>query len=141
MRHAHRTIPFFLIAAAGCMTRPVVQGEPTLKTNFITELKQDAVDKVDLLFAIDNSRSMGDKQDFLAQAIPDLIARLVTPNCVDAKDPTKVLGVSHDDGVCDAGQVEFRPVHDLHIGLVSSSLGPRLGDVAVKPPPGKPPSG
>ena len=32
---------------------------------------------------IDNSASMGDKQAYLAQAIPDLLSRLVTPNCLD----------------------------------------------------------
>ena len=37
------------------------------------------VQKVDILFDIDNSASMGDKQAYLAQAIPDLLTRLVTP--------------------------------------------------------------
>jgi hypothetical protein len=37
------------------------------------------VNKVDLLFDIDNSSSMADKQEYLAKAIPDLVARLVTP--------------------------------------------------------------
>src|SRR6186713_1438859 len=32
--------------------------------------------KVDLLFAIDNSLSMGDKQRILAQTVPDLIGRM-----------------------------------------------------------------
>src|ERR1700734_1523080 len=40
--------------------------------------------KLDLLFSIDNSASMGDKQAYLEQAIPNLIQRLVTPNCIDA---------------------------------------------------------
>jgi hypothetical protein len=85
--------------------------------------------KVDLLFTIDNSASMADKQTYLEQAVPELIARLVTPRCVSADDPRQVLGVSHDDGVCDHGQIEFRPVRDLHVGVVSTSLGPRLGDL------------
>jgi hypothetical protein len=134
MRHAHRIlIPFFTIAGAGCLTHPVATGEPTTKTNFTKELRQDAVDKVDLLFAIDNSASMGDKQDYLKAAVPDLITRLVTPNCVDASG--KVVGVSHDDGVCDTGQAEFKPVHDLHIGIVSSALGPQLGEQVFKHTP------
>jgi hypothetical protein len=54
--------------------------------------------KVDLLFMIDNSASMGDKQAYLATAIPDLVTQLVATT------------------------------QDIHIGIVSSSLGPRLGD-------------
>jgi hypothetical protein len=87
------------------------------------------VDKVDLLLMIDNSASMGEKQEYLRSAVPDLVSRLVQPNCVDTNDPNKVLGRSHGDGVCDQGKPEFLPVHDLHIGIVSSSLGTRGGDV------------
>jgi hypothetical protein len=80
-----------------------------------------------LLFSIDDSQSMGDKQAYLQQAIPDLIDRLVNPNCLDANG--NYLSPSQNDGQCPAGgQVEFPPVHDMHIGIVSSSLGPRLAD-------------
>jgi hypothetical protein len=83
--------------------------------------------KVDLLFDIDNSSSMADKQAYLAEAIPDLVRRLVTPNCVDAAgNPTGA--VSDANGNCATGTVEYPPVHDMHIGVVTSSLGPRLGD-------------
>jgi hypothetical protein len=86
-----------------------------------------AVNKIDLLFDIDNSASMGDKQQFLAQAIPDLLARLVTPNCVDSGG--NATGVRADgNGNCSIGTVEFAPVRDMHIGIVTSALGPRLGD-------------
>ncbi|HEY8042325.1 MAG TPA: hypothetical protein VIF15_21125, partial [Polyangiaceae bacterium] len=91
-----------------------------------------AVKRLDLLFMIDNSKSMGDKQDYLARAIPDLLTRLVTPNCVDLVDATKVLGASRD-GSCDAGRIEFPPVHDMHIAVVSSSLGNMGGDVCPLP--------
>jgi hypothetical protein len=121
---------------AGCLDRPVVPGEPTTKTNFTTQVAQAAVDKLDILFSIDNSASMGDKQAYLEAAIPDLIKRLITPNCVDDTDPTKApYGPStlKSDGTADCSaypmsQPEFPAVHDMHIGVVSSSLGPRLGD-------------
>src|SRR5579859_1069852 len=45
----------------GCLTRPVTHQEPTTKTNFTAVVRQAAVDKLDLLFMIDNSASMGDK--------------------------------------------------------------------------------
>ncbi len=84
--------------------------------------------KVDLLFDIDNSASMGDKQAYLIQAIPQMITRLVTPRCVDASGAATGSYSSPTDGTCPAGSSpEFSPVHDLHIGVVTSSLGSRLG--------------
>ena len=55
--------------------------------------------KVDLLFMIDNSASMGDKQALVAAAVPDILQGLVSLK-----------------------------VHDMHIGIVTSSLGGRGGD-------------
>jgi hypothetical protein len=136
---------------AGCATRPVVNENPTTKTIFGGPVKQQSIDKVDLLFAIDNSASMGDKQDLLAAAVPVLVNRLLDPNCVDT-DVTKTCKLATDcaflgaGAQCDAtgnagsgqcfiagdGQAcatipgtkaEFPAVHDMHIGLVSSSLG------------------
>jgi hypothetical protein len=113
----------------GCLTRPVVSANPVTKTNFITSIPQGSIDKVDLLFDIDNSASMGDKQAYLAQAVPDLISRLVTPNCIGA-DGMTITGSSDISGNCGdpASTPEFPAVHNLHIGLLSSSLGARLGD-------------
>jgi len=83
---------------------------------------------VDILFMIDNSASMGDKQSLLGLAIPVLIQRLVTPNCVDAGG-NPIAGVVSDlSGNCAMGKPEFAPVKDLHIGIVTSSLGGRGGD-------------
>src|SRR5580698_7153105 len=82
----------------GCLTRPVVSNSPVTKTNFITSIPQASIDKVDILFDIDNSASMGDKQAYLANAIPLLITRLVQPNCVDANG--NVMGSSDLMGNC-----------------------------------------
>src|SRR5262249_45932688 len=51
---------------------------------------------LDLLLVVDNSISMGDKQDVLAKTIPDLVQRLTDP----------LLGIV-----------------DLHVGAITSSLG------------------
>ncbi len=56
-------------------------------------------DKVDLLLMIDNSLSMADKQALLRSSVPRLVHRLVNPP---------------------AGAT---PVRDLHIGVITSSLG------------------
>src|SRR5450755_349598 len=80
--------------------------------------------KVDLLFDIDNSASMGDKQAYLAKAVPELVTRLVRPNCFD--DVTSKLVGPSTLGACPTGStIEFAPVHDMHLGVISSSLGTR----------------
>jgi hypothetical protein len=91
-------------------------------------------DKVDLLFDIDNSASMADKQAYLAQAVPDLIGRLIQPNCVNPAG--SIAGTASLSGACaDPNSTpEFSPVHNLHIGIVSSSLGPRLGNACPTDP-------
>jgi hypothetical protein len=82
--------------------------------------------KIDILIDIDNSASMGDKQDFLKAAIPDLINSLINPSCVNSTGA--VVGVS-SNGVCATGSLSFAPVHDMHIGIITSALGARGGDV------------
>jgi hypothetical protein len=115
--------------SVGCLSRPVAGLQPTTKTNFNTVVKQQAIDKVDLLFAIDNSRSMGDKQALLAAAVPDLIGRLLSPACINPTDPTVAPTASAKDPktgqptCADPLKLEFPAVYDLHIGIVSSSLG------------------
>jgi hypothetical protein len=117
----------FAVVGVGCLTRPVTTSEPTTKTNFTSVVRNQVIDKIDLLFDIDNSASMGDKQSYLIQAIPDLINRLVNPNCVDPNNNDALIGPS-TNGTCAQGQLEFPPVHDLHLGIVTSSLGARLSE-------------
>ncbi len=117
----------------GCLDRDVARQEPNLNTNFQTSVQQQSVDKLDVLFMIDNSASMGDKQQYLNAAVPDLITRLVQPNCLKA-DGMTIDGKSSADGLgsCPTGDtVEFPPVHNMHLGVVTASLGPRGGDVCV----------
>ena len=82
---------------------------------------QVTVDKVDLLFMIDNSLSMADKQEVLKAAVPALVDRLVTP---------KQIG----------GKPEFKPVLDIHIGVITSSIGGHGGDQCSEGGPGSNPS-
>src|SRR5262249_16117915 len=49
----------------------------------VSPIYQRAVDKLDILLGIDNSRGMADKQEILAQTIPDLVLGLLNPPCVD----------------------------------------------------------
>jgi hypothetical protein len=93
---------------------------------FTSELYINKIGKIDLLFDIDNSSSMGDKQAYLEQAIPDLINRLVNPNCLDATSGAVVGPSSAGSCAAYAGTfVEFPPTSDMHVGIISSSLGTR----------------
>src|SRR6204780_5109497 len=80
-------------AGGGCLARPVESADPNLKTSVQFVVPNNAIDKIDLLFDIDNSASMGDKQQYLAKAIPDLVSRLVQPNCVSTDSKTGVSTV------------------------------------------------
>jgi hypothetical protein len=97
--------------AAGC-------GDPSAK-----------VDKVDVLLAIDNSLSMSDKQAILALAVPDLVGGLANPPCVDpSTGEVKSIPPGPLAKCLDGSQREFEPALDIHIGVVSSSLGGRGSD-------------
>jgi hypothetical protein len=95
-------------------------------TRVLLDVPNEAIDKIDMLFDIDNSASMGDKQTFLARAIPDLIDRLVDPNCVDDNGLPANPVVKSSAGCPAAYKPEFARVHDMHLGIVTSALGSRL---------------
>ncbi|MCL2777056.1 MAG: hypothetical protein FWD73_03560 [Polyangiaceae bacterium] len=123
---------------AGCLTRPVGTQPPTTKVNFTSQVAQQQVDKVDLLFAIDNSPSMADKQNILSEAVPNLLHGLVYPQCVMSDGTTPITpaqfadptGTADNNYGCPQGsQPEFKPITDMHIGVVSSSLGSFGGDL------------
>lgn len=81
-------------------------------------------EKLDLLFVVDNSVSMGDKQSLFKEAVGDMIDQLVSPPCLDTT--TEVFVQKDAEGKCPAGSKRiFDPVKDIHIGMLTSSLGPR----------------
>jgi hypothetical protein len=84
---------------------------------------QRRADKVDLLLSIDNSISMAEKWQLLAKTIPDLLTRLVNPYCVSTTSGVVAMPAS-PDLPCPAGSDrEFAPLTDLHVGVITSSLG------------------
>lgn len=78
--------------------------------------------KADLLLVLDNSRSMSAKQDLLANALPLLIAELVNPPCIDAAGTLAEVASPADSCPPGAKRVII-PLRDLHIGILTSSLG------------------
>ena len=106
----------------GCLDRPIGSPEPITTNVFTRRITRDSVERIDLLFMIDNSASMSDKQLILETAVPDLVDRLTNPVCIDAQGgqhPAAPPGQR-----CPEGQRrEFRAVTDIHVGIISSSLG------------------
>ncbi|WP_281333655.1 hypothetical protein [Polyangium sp. 6x1] len=97
-------------------------GCPQTEENQTFELPQ--TDKLDLLLVLDNSRSMADKQALLASAVPDLVLGLVNPPCVGPEGVPAMTPPGHPLDPCPAGTRRvMAPVLDIHIGVLSSSLG------------------
>ena len=153
MRLLHSmNVPFFAgaaaliaAAAAGCGGNVEIDlstggaGGGATTTTSTDPGPKPLVDKVDLLLAVDNSRSMADKQKVLALAVPDLVASLVSPPCRDAQGSAVPVppGFGPLDP-CPAGsQREYSPVLDIHIGIVSSSLGGHGSDACSTSGAGK----
>ncbi len=116
----------------GCLRRDIAESEPSTTNIYLSRLENDPVDKIDLLFVVDNSASMGDKQKILEAAVPQMLRRLVQPDCVTFDSDGAVIdrekstapAVPGDDPTCAGDLVlEFNPINDIHIGVISSSLG------------------
>jgi len=78
--------------------------------------------KVDLLVVVDDSISMGDKHSILKEAVPDLLLRLVNPVCTE-KGGFASQPASPSDPCPNNMEREFKPIDDLHVGMITSSLG------------------
>jgi hypothetical protein len=97
---------------AGADADPEEQ-EPTGGSNAACsrEIVASGVDKVDLLFVLDNSGSMAEEQKKLADVLPDFVTVLATGQLTPAMPKERP---------------DFPPVRSLHIGVVSSDLGVNL---------------
>lgn len=97
-------------------------------------------DKVDLLFVVDNSMSMADKQNVLGLGLPDLVERFVSPACVD--DEGHVVEHPGDpEAECpDGSERQFASVDDLHVGVITTSLGGYGAVIDCVPAPNDPSS-
>jgi hypothetical protein len=117
-----------VLLTTGCLSRPLTEVSPETHNYFVDQVKQTAIDKIDLLFMIDNSASMTDKQEILRDAVPVLLSRLVSPICLDSTGkPTGATTEANGQCAPGKGRPEFNPVGDIHIGIVTSSLGAHGG--------------
>jgi hypothetical protein len=117
------------LGASACLNRPLCKEPdcgPKTTNIFVDAIVQKSVDKIDLLFMIDNSISMADKQVVLKDAVPDLVQRLVSPNCVDADTgvANKAMTPKDPKAECPGNLIrEFTPIRNIHVGVITSSIG------------------
>jgi hypothetical protein len=94
------------VADTGCLGRCVAAPTPRLQSGIRIPVVTSAINKVDVLFEIDNSGSMAENQRNLARNFGVLIDQLVNPPV----DPATM-------------RRRYEPVNNLHVGVISSDLG------------------
>ncbi|WP_437954516.1 hypothetical protein WME76_23340 [Sorangium sp. So ce119] len=80
-------------------------------------------DKVDVLFVVDNSGSMADKQELLRLALGDFVSGITNPPCVEPDGSVRGRPGSGLSACPEGSARVHTPVYDMHIGVISSSLG------------------
>lgn len=93
------------VVASGCLDRELKPLTPCTVSGFVANVRQNAVDKVDVLFMVDNSNSMAEEQASLTVQFPRLVSVLAS-------------GDRDADGTPD-----FPAVKDLHVAVVTSDMG------------------
>src|SRR5262245_45941006 len=74
-------------------------------------------DKIDLILAVDNARSMAEKQQILGDALIELVHALADPPCVDDLGQPVADQPSGPLEPCPAGSTrQLAPILDLHVG-------------------------
>jgi hypothetical protein len=120
------------VAGCGSVVQPPGDKPSTEKVEpFVTARN---IDKLDLLLMLDNSRSMADKQLILAAAVPDLVRGLLNPKCVDSTGAPAATQPSGPLESCVPGaRRAFPPITDIHVGIITSSLGGHGADTCSVP--------
>ena len=78
-------------------------------------------EKLDVLFVIDNTLTAHPAHETLARTIPYFLDRLVNPRCANGLG--QIVDEPAPNQPCALGVRDFAPVADLHVGIVSSSIG------------------
>lgn len=88
----------------------------------------DKASKIDLVLVVDNSRNVEVPQDLFAKSVPYLVDRLTRPACVNGLGNV-VATTDKPDDPCPVGVREFSPRTDIHVGVLSTSLGGHGADI------------
>ncbi len=84
--------------------------------------------KLDLLLVVDNSRNLDAAHGLLVETLPYLLDRLARPACVNGFG-TVVSETASPGDPCPIGVRDFAPMEDVHIGVISTSLGGHGADI------------
>ncbi|MFO0559830.1 MAG: hypothetical protein U0269_17555 [Polyangiales bacterium] len=110
------------VALGACLDRPVTGVCPAVQSGVSEVVRNDEVEKIDLLIVVDNSGSMAENQANIMAQLGPLIDQLTNPRCISRDTPGG--GVPHP---CDRTNLDdiqqYPPVKDLHVGVVSTDLG------------------
>ncbi|MDI1481505.1 hypothetical protein [Polyangium sp. y55x31] len=137
MRSWNRAAAFVLAAALpfGCAGRATLDitldegGEPSVPPIDTGPPSAAArANKLDLLLVVDNSRNLDAAQGLLVETLPYLLDRLTRPACVNGFG-TVVSETASLEEPCPIGVRDFAPVRDIHIGVISTSIGGHGADV------------
>ena len=101
------------LGLVGCPNQELAPLEPCTVSGVSLSVPQEGVDKVDLLFVVDNSASMAEEQQNLKAQLPRMV-RVLTLGDKEAD--------SAAPGLPDAERF-FSPVKSLQLGVVSTDLG------------------
>lgn len=103
---ARLLVPGLILAVAGgCIEREGRPVNPCTQVTVAQQIQVNNVEKVDLLFMVDNSGSMSEEQASLTAEFPRMIRILAS-------------GDLDEDGTED-----FKPVKDLNVGVITSDMG------------------
>ena len=94
-----------VVLVAGCLNRDLKPLNPCTLSGVVEKIRVTNVDKVDLLFMVDNSNSMQEEQTSLAEQFPRMIRVLASGDLTGD------------------GNQDFQPVRSLHVGVISSDMG------------------
>ena len=93
-------------------------GSVALPDPFVDVVRAKYVKNVDVLFVIENSPSMADKQGVLEHAVPDLVQRLVSPTCItsDTGVPNRAVTPPDPNLACPPNLVrELGGAFNIHV--------------------------
>ncbi len=127
---AHRVIAVALTAvlAAGCGKTTLDDHDPSVSGPSWDVMHSGRVTKLDLLLVVDNSRRMKDKQDVFAASAQRWVRHLLSPRCLDPHTSAP----SGEEFPCSEGVSEIDPILDVHVGVITTSLGAHGGDICAE---------
>jgi hypothetical protein len=106
MPGARRTALVLVLSLGACSTRPLADVEPVTTGYTISEVWLPPTIRVDLLFVVDNTRTMEQERDLIDAELPEMLGRLLDPPLF-----------------ADTDTREYIPVQDIHVGVVSTDMG------------------